>query len=214
MSNWRQFEFDIGSLCEALGYAGEVTPGSGDFGVDILGRRGQRIVAIQCKLYQKSVGCEPIQRLLAAERLHKATDFICITTGYYTKKAKELGSRTGVILIDGDGLEEACRLNRLALPSCTYLVRDDGLALTVENESVIGREQQDCTIVVPSQMVSRRHAIFRFDGPKLQLTDLGSTNGTKLNTRSLASRSITQVTYGDRLEFASESFTLRLRPPN
>ncbi len=191
MSSWRQFECDIGSFCEALGYAGEVTPGSADFGVDVLGRRGQRIVAIQCKLYQKSVGCEPIQRLLAAERLHKATDFMCITTGRYTKKAKELGARTGVILIDGEGLEEACRSNRLALPSCTYLVRDDGRAHPVENEAVVGREA-DCTIVLPNQMVSRRHAIFRFDGPKLHLTDLGSTNGTKLNARSLTSRSITK----------------------
>lgn len=46
--------------------------------------------------------------------------------------------------------------------------------------TVIGR-RPDCTILLPSSTVSRRHAQVRRDGGRYFLSDLNSTNGTLLN---------------------------------
>jgi len=45
---------------------------------------------------------------------------------------------------------------------------------------IIGR-RADCTVVLPSNTVSRRHAQIWRDGDDFLLSDLGSTNGTLLN---------------------------------
>lgn len=45
---------------------------------------------------------------------------------------------------------------------------------------IIGR-RADCTVVLPSNTVSRRHAQIWRDGEDFYLSDLGSTNGTLLN---------------------------------
>lgn len=49
-----------------------------------------------------------------------------------------------------------------------------------DETTVIGR-QPDCTIVLPSSTVSRRHAQVRQEGSRFFLRDLNSTNGTLLN---------------------------------
>ena len=56
---------------------------------------------------------------------------------------------------------------------------DRALDLAAE-ATIIGR-RDDCTIVLPSNTVSRRHAEIRRDGERWLLSDLGSTNGTLLN---------------------------------
>src|SRR5438132_6306015 len=38
-----------------------------------------------------------------------------------------------------------------------------------------------CELVVTDPLVSRRHAAFEISGARLQMTDLGSTNGTRVN---------------------------------
>ena len=51
-----------------------------------------------------------------------------------------------------------------------------GQTIDVENEVVIGREDGDLTI--DDQDVSRRHAVIRPNEGRLEVEDLGSTNGT------------------------------------
>ncbi len=46
---------------------------------------------------------------------------------------------------------------------------------------VIGRAADQCDLVVAHPTVSRRHARLRVAGEALQVEDLGSTNGTKVN---------------------------------
>ncbi|UCH33009.1 MAG: FHA domain-containing protein [Armatimonadota bacterium] len=50
-----------------------------------------------------------------------------------------------------------------------------------DDESVIIGRRADCTVVLPSNTVSRRHARIWRDGDDYLLADLGSTNGTLLN---------------------------------
>lgn len=53
-----------------------------------------------------------------------------------------------------------------------------------DRATTIGRDL-DSDVVVPSGVVSRRHALVRWDGAGFVLFDLGSTNGTFLNGKAV-----------------------------
>ncbi len=173
----------------------------GDEGVDVLAMRGDRTVAIQCKLYKGSVGSRPIQLLLASNVLHKATHFICITTGRYTKAAKELAGKTGVVLIDGEGLLKVCRDNQIVLRPCSFLVFASASVPLSSDEMRIGRGR-DSHIFIPDNHVSTSHAVIRRTGLRLTLSDLGSTNGTFVNGSRLGRSHEHKLKYGDEIQFA------------
>jgi hypothetical protein len=61
------------------------------------------------------------------------------------------------------------------------LVMADGTRIGVGDESVTLGRAPDCTVVLADPTVSKRHAELRRDGQNVRLTDLGSTNGTKVN---------------------------------
>jgi hypothetical protein len=69
--------------------------------------------------------------------------------------------------ISGDQYEIAVQLSQLR-------ARPAGL--------VIGRVADQCDLAVPHASVSRRHALLRVGGGRLLLSDLGSTNGTMVNS--------------------------------
>jgi hypothetical protein len=71
---------------------------------------------------------------------------------------------------------------------------------------VIGR-RDDCTIVLPSSTVSRRHAQIRRQDDLFLLSDLGSTNGTLLNREPV----IGEEQLGDRDEIAIGTYKLIFR---
>lgn len=68
--------------------------------------------------------------------------------------------------------------------------------------STVGRAL-DNDIVLESGEVSRHHARFEFVDDGLRLIDLGSTNGTRLNGKSV--RSLTAVKTGDEITFGTLS---------
>lgn len=77
----------------------EVTPGSGDFGADIVGKdKYGRKVCVQCKKYRGSVGVAAVQEVIAATRYYKCDYSIVITTSTFTSAAKKMAAQTGVLL--------------------------------------------------------------------------------------------------------------------
>lgn len=72
----------------------------------------------------------------------------------------------------------------------------------------IGRDEQN-VLVVTGEKVSRRHALIHFQNEKeLWLVDLGSRNGTFLNSRPI--KQPTRVRDGDTVGIGSVQFTLRM----
>ena len=68
---------------------------------------------------------------------------------------------------------------------------------------VIGRSRE-CDIVLADSNVSRRHAELRPDGRDgWTLTDLGSTNGVKVNGRPVASGRGVAIAPGDHLDIGT-----------
>lgn len=80
----------------------EVTPGSGDQGVDILAAKDGLRYAIQCKRYTSDLGNSPVQEVHAGKYLYHCHVAAVITNRYFTAGAIELATATGVVLWDRD----------------------------------------------------------------------------------------------------------------
>ena len=87
------------------------------------------------------------------------------------------------------------------------IVLHEGQAIPYEltdNDMIIGRNP-DCQIRVPSEGVSRRHALMTYQDGAYFLEDLGTRNGTFVNAKQITSR--TQLKHDDRIRLGP----LRLR---
>lgn len=87
------------------------------------------------------------------------------------------------VLVDGNGRE--------------YPIRPGG--------NTIGREGD---IAIPDPKVSRRHAEISYEGDEITLTDVGSTNGTKVNDEVVTAP--TGLGDGDRVAFGGVEFWLKM----
>ena len=66
----------------------------------------------------------------------------------------------------------------------------------------VGRAR-NCDLVMRDPSVSKLHAHFRTGGPKLELVDIDSQNGTRVNGRALAAHQPAPVANGDTILFGS-----------
>ena len=97
----RQFEAFCRDLLVDNGYYNvELTPASGDQGVDITAQKNSNRYAIQCKHYSSNVGNRAVQEVCAGKAFYKCNTGIVITNSHFTKKAKELAKANHVVLLD------------------------------------------------------------------------------------------------------------------
>lgn len=105
--NGARFEYFVAELFTYLGYKTENTKLSGDQGVDVIAKKGDKIIAIQAKHYNnQTVGNHAIMEVVAGAKMHNATLCYVVTNNYFTKSAKELAAQNNVILWDRDKLIE------------------------------------------------------------------------------------------------------------
>ncbi|HEV2362388.1 MAG TPA: DUF3662 and FHA domain-containing protein [Acidimicrobiales bacterium] len=62
-----------------------------------------------------------------------------------------------------------------------WVVLPDGRRVGIASETVTIGRLPECAIVLTDPNASRRHAQLKLEGDAVMLTDLGSTNGTKVN---------------------------------
>ncbi len=100
------FEQLVAKLYAARGWNVEVTPASGDQGVDVIGRKGSEVVAIQCKLYAANtkVGAPEVQNLYGAAAQLGAERKVIVTTGDLTEPALRAAKSLGVEVVNGGEL--------------------------------------------------------------------------------------------------------------
>jgi hypothetical protein len=65
-----EFEHYMAGVFEEQGYDATVLGGAGDQGVDLLLRKGNEFVAVQCKNYGQRIGNQPVQEVFAGARHH------------------------------------------------------------------------------------------------------------------------------------------------
>lgn len=100
------FEYYCADLLRYNGYDDvEVTKGSGDFGVDILAKKGEVTYAFQCKCYDKPIGVKAVQEVYAGKDFYDRMIGVVMTNQYYTQPAEELAYKLKIILWDRDRLK-------------------------------------------------------------------------------------------------------------
>lgn len=98
------FERAIGTLYQRLGWATEVTRGSGDRGADVLLRRGQELVVVQCKHHGKPVGPGAARDLLGTAQFFGAGRSILVSPAGFTRGVHELARTMPLELVDLEGI--------------------------------------------------------------------------------------------------------------
>ncbi len=84
----------------------DVTPKSGDQGVDILAVKDGVKYAIQCKYYSSSVGNSSVQEVHAGKNYYNCHVGVVMTNSEFTPGAISLAAATGVLLWDGSKINE------------------------------------------------------------------------------------------------------------
>lgn len=101
----KDFEQYCAQLLHEVGFSDiTVTPASGDFGVDILGKYNNVLYAFQCKRYSSNVGVDAVYQISGGMKYYHANVGIVLTNQYYTEQAQQLASEIGVVLWDRDFL--------------------------------------------------------------------------------------------------------------
>lgn len=100
------FEHWCADLLKRNGFSKvEVTPASGDHGVDILAEKDGIHYAIQCKCYSHDLGNTPVQEVYAGKEMYRCQVGVVMTNRYFTAGAKQLAEQTRVLLWDRDKLQ-------------------------------------------------------------------------------------------------------------
>ncbi len=98
--NGFEFEQYLGAMFERAGYKIEYTPVSGDYGADLLLRRGRQYVAVQAKCYRNTVGVVSVQQVIGAKGHYQTNEAWVITNNKFTKNACNLAKSNNVKLFD------------------------------------------------------------------------------------------------------------------
>lgn len=102
-----QFERFCADLLRKNGFLDvEITPGSGDQGVDIIAAKNGIRYAIQCKNYSSPLGNTPIQEVCAGKMYYKCHVGAVMTNSTFTQSAKQLADATSVLLWDRTELQK------------------------------------------------------------------------------------------------------------
>lgn len=102
-----EFEKFFASLLNQLGYNNvQVTPGSGDFGIDVIAEKDEIKYGFQCKLYSSPVGVEAVQEAIAGQKHHSCNLAVVVTNNTFTPQAKQLALESLIALWDRKKLSQ------------------------------------------------------------------------------------------------------------
>ena len=95
-----EFEGNCKKILEKAGWEARTTPKSGDQGVDVIAKKDDILIVVQCKFYSQPVGNKAVQEIAAGKTYYKADYAVVVTNHSYTKAAKQLAKSCGVILLN------------------------------------------------------------------------------------------------------------------
>ena len=101
-----------------LGYSVEVTRYRGDYGADLVVRKGGQKTAVQAKRWKKRVGLKAVQEAVAAKAMYGCDHALVVANREFTQQARRLalsrrqriaqregcGAESGFFVVDIDGV--------------------------------------------------------------------------------------------------------------
>ncbi len=94
------FERFLSSMFRRLGYSSEMTATMGDYGGDLVLRKGAVKTIVQAKRWNRIVGVKAVQEVVAAKGYYDADFAIVVTNSTFTRQAEELARANRVELWD------------------------------------------------------------------------------------------------------------------
>jgi restriction system protein len=85
-----EFEQYVAARLRENGWEVSTTAATGDYGVDLIAKRGDECIAVQCKRYGKSVGVSAVQQVVAGAMHHHCWKSMVVSNQEFTKAAKLL----------------------------------------------------------------------------------------------------------------------------
>jgi restriction system protein len=117
--SWQEFEALVGEGFRHRGF--KVTPRGGagpDGGVDLVLSRGYERFVVQCKQWRaQQVGVSVVRELYGVMAAERVAGGYVVTSGTFTKDAKEFAAGRNIELIDGKGLDGLLRDGQGAAPA-------------------------------------------------------------------------------------------------
>lgn len=101
-----EFEQYLAVLFKRLGYHVKNTPGSNDYGADLILDNGKERFVIQAKRYKSKVGIKAVQEINSAKAYYNAQEGWVITNNYFTTSAINLSKSTNIKLVDRNQLAD------------------------------------------------------------------------------------------------------------
>jgi restriction system protein len=100
-----EFETWIARLLKERGFEVQGTPITGDQGADLIAKKHGKIVIIQAKCYQGTVGNKAVQEVIGALAYYGGDEGWVVTNATFTSSAKALAQKSSVRLVDGSMLK-------------------------------------------------------------------------------------------------------------
>ena len=130
--SWREFEELVGEAYRRKGYnVTEAGGGGADGGVDLVLKRGDEKLLVQCKHWKMDkVGVKVVRELYGVVVAEKATGGVVISSGTFTQEAIDFAKGKPLELLDGSALQNIItevqkgeiqprnRLNENVCPHC------------------------------------------------------------------------------------------------
>ena len=96
------YEYRVAEYLRRRGYHSvSVTQASGDYGADVIAKKGTKKYAIQCKYYSSPVGVAAVQEVTAAKAHYGCNAAMVVTNNTFTAAAEKLAAENGVVLLPG-----------------------------------------------------------------------------------------------------------------
>ena len=100
-----EFEKYLQSLFVKQGYIVKHTGNSkGDYGVDLVLEKDERIIAVQAKRSKNYIGQNAIREVYAGKNIYKCNEAFVITNNYFSRMARKLAKTNNVELWDRNKL--------------------------------------------------------------------------------------------------------------
>ncbi|AEK58641.1 restriction endonuclease [Acidithiobacillus caldus] len=104
-----EYERYCAEILRRDGWHTEMTPASGDQGVDVVATLQGFKAVLQCKRYSKPVGNRAVQEILAGKTYYRSDIAAVVSTAPYTPSAQALAKRCGVLLLSHTDLPDLRR---------------------------------------------------------------------------------------------------------
>ncbi|MFC5531267.1 restriction endonuclease [Cohnella yongneupensis] len=122
-----EFEMLISNLLKNMGFSVEMTPLSGDGGIDLIAYSKEPIFKgkylVQCKRWNASIGEPVIRDLYGVVLSENANKGIVITNSTFTEKAIEFANNKNIELIDGSLLVQLLDKHKINTLNSTQVIK-------------------------------------------------------------------------------------------